>query len=299
MLYRRGVSVDPFRERRFAPAEVRRVLRVAADLAERDPETTKVERALTRGELEQAASDLGLPATAIARALRGDDTKGSAGGDDDASRRSSQLIGAPTRIVLEAEVDGEPTEDEREDLIEDIRAFVGEAGAIESVGKTLAWRQTSTYQRNGRELSVRLRSRDGRTKIVVEERLVRQATGLFVGLGVGGGIGPMGIYILSILKLGALGAIVPALWIPFMLLLARTIFVSLAARRQRAASALLKKVTGAAAGWVSASAPKRVRVPAAKKRASVDVDDDDAAAEDDAAATDEADVTTRGRSKAR
>jgi hypothetical protein len=109
------VTGDPFRERLFDAAEVRRALRVAVELAEHDPETKKTERALTRAELERSAEELGLPASAIGRALQGDELPG--GRPQDRSR----WIGAPTRIVLEAEVPGEPSEADREDLVEDIR----------------------------------------------------------------------------------------------------------------------------------------------------------------------------------
>src|SRR5258708_17831730 len=60
---------DPFREQRIPPAEVRRVLRRAAELAESDPETPATEKSLTRVEIERSAEELGIPATAIARAL--------------------------------------------------------------------------------------------------------------------------------------------------------------------------------------------------------------------------------------
>src|SRR5262249_23768485 len=134
------------------------------------------------------------------------------------------FIGAPTRLVYEEEFDGEPSETDLEDLVEDIRAEVGDTGSVESVGKTLVWRTTPDYRGRGRGLSVRVRTRDKKTRIVVEERLTSQAAGLFVGLGVGGGIGPMGGYIIAIIKLGVIGLVFPLLWIPLMLLLARTIY---------------------------------------------------------------------------
>src|SRR2546428_7317108 len=207
---------DPCREKRFSPAEVRRILRRAAELAEKDPETAAAEKSLTRGDLERAAADLGIPSTALSSALAGDVPQGAQ------PTTSNAFLGAPTRILLEEEVEGEPSEEDREDLLEAIRVEIGEGGFLENVGKTFTWRLAPMMSR-GSDLTVRLRSRNGRTRIVIEENLARRAIGLFVGLGVGGGVGPMGAYIALIMNFGALFAIVPVVWICSMVLLARTI----------------------------------------------------------------------------
>jgi hypothetical protein len=115
---------------------------------------------------------------------------------------------------------------------------------------------------------------------VIEETLTNPATGLFVGLGVGGGIGPMGGYIMAIVKLGVVGLVFPLLWIPLMLLLARTIFGVMSRRRQQALEQLMSRLKKSADGW---SVPK-VRVAAAKS-------DDDA--EREAEAESEAEADTR------
>src|SRR5580658_1765840 len=119
----------PFREPQLSPRDVRRLLRRAAELAEDDPGTPRAERAMTRAELERAAGDLGLPATSIARAFDDQSPDDATGGPLDAPH--SAFLGAPTRLVLEAEVDGEPSETDREDLIEEIRDVVGHTGSIE------------------------------------------------------------------------------------------------------------------------------------------------------------------------
>jgi hypothetical protein len=249
-----SLTVDPFREKRLSPADVRRALVRASEIADSLPETPAVEKSLTRGELEQAGTALGLPARAIAEALDDDEP---APGEERPRRRG--FLGAPTRFVLEKELPGEPSDDEREDLLDEIRTVVGDTGSIETVGKSLIWKHSG----NTRQLSVRLRSRDGRSRIVVEERLTRQATGLFVGIGVGGGIGPLGGYVLAILKLGVLGLLFPLIWIPCLLLLARTIFAALARRRERELRKLMTRLTRAAAGWSGARQRSRTRVAAA------------------------------------
>jgi hypothetical protein len=59
---------NPFRERRYLPRDVLRIVRRAASLAEEDPRTDRHGQSLTRGEIERAAANLGLPPSAIARA---------------------------------------------------------------------------------------------------------------------------------------------------------------------------------------------------------------------------------------
>jgi hypothetical protein len=249
---------DPFREQRYSAQEVRRILRRAAELAEDDPETPAAERALTREELTHAAGDLGLPESAVARAAAQGEGEPAAA-PSEAPR--SAFLGARTRIVLTEEIEGEPSEADREDLVELIREVTGETGAVETTSKTLTWRVDPVYRGQGRAISVRLRSRDGRTRVVMEERLGRQATGLFVGLGVGGGIGPMGAYIAAIAKLGVVGLMFPLVWIPLMLLLARTIFIGLEARRRRTLANVMRGIRRNAAGWSKRAAPSRISVP--------------------------------------
>src|SRR5260221_13614727 len=106
---------DPFREQRIPPAEVRRVLRRAAELAESDPETPATEKSLTRVEIERSAEELGIPATAIARALESNL-------DASSAPQKKGFLGAPTRIVFEREVEGEPSERDLEDLMDEIQS---------------------------------------------------------------------------------------------------------------------------------------------------------------------------------
>jgi hypothetical protein len=247
----------PFREQQLSPREVRGALRRAAELAEDDPALPRVEKSMTRGELEQLGGELGLPAGAIAKALDG--TSGGDGADPLGGKRSF-FLGAPTVLKQEIEVAGEPSVADREDIIEDIQDVMGH-GSIETVGKTMSWKFSPGF-RNGRDFSIRVRSRDGRTRIVAEERIAQSATGLFIGLGVGAGIGPMGGYVAAIVKLGAIAAIFPILWIPLMLLLARTLFIGVARRRARTMNELMKLIERRAARWSSPGAgePPRVRV---------------------------------------
>src|ERR1700722_3151653 len=90
---------DPFRTPRIPAREVRRILRRAAELAEDDPDIGNVEKTMTQDERERGAGELGLPASAIARAI-------GAPGERDAVAMASRsfFLGAPTRILLREEL---------------------------------------------------------------------------------------------------------------------------------------------------------------------------------------------------
>jgi hypothetical protein len=244
---------DPFREARLEPAEVRRILRRASELADADAETAAVERPLARTEVEALAEQLGIPKTAVARAIEGgEDAK-----KNDAPK-GNWFIGAPTRILFEADLAGEPSSEEREELAEAIERALGQSGGTASeVGRTFTWRLVPSAGR-GRDVTIRMRTKDGRTHLVVEERLTQLATGLFVGIGVGAGVGPMGGYIALIAAIGVLGVVAPLLWIPLMLLLARTIYGAVSRKRERQLRDLVARITSKSADW--SRAPERTRV---------------------------------------
>jgi hypothetical protein len=279
----RSAMADPFREQRFSARDVRRIVRRAAELAERDPATAGIERTLTREELERGAADLGIPASAVAAATgqaneASDDVLG-------AAQDRSAFLGAPTRLVYEREFDGEPDDAQREDLVEDIRELMRQTGTVETVGKALTWHFGAGYPGRMRDFSVRVRPRNGRTRILVEERLVRAATSVFVGFGVGGGMGPMAAYIAAVANFGPVWLLAPVVWISLMLLLARTIFMAVASRRARELSKVARRIEENAAAWSRPRAPSRERIAASAgtERAAVSPADDAASeAEDEA-----------------
>jgi hypothetical protein len=146
-----------FRERPLPPAEVRRILRRAAEIAETDPETGTVERALTQDELTRKAAELGLPASAVERAI-------AAPAALDSSSDGPWL--SPRMVVLEHEIAGELPSERHEEVIDAIRAAAGSDGRTEVLGKTLTW----SIGPQAKPL-VTIRSKDGRTLVRVEEPL--------------------------------------------------------------------------------------------------------------------------------
>jgi hypothetical protein len=275
---------SPFRERRFAPADVRRILRRAVDLAEKDADTPAAERPLTQEELVRLGGELGLPATAVQGAITGASSPAEA---------KASFWKPPRRLVLEEELSGELPASLHEDVVDAIQAFMGDAGSAQIVGKTLTWTPTPMTQGQSRQLTVAIRTRDGKTRLRIEENLQNVYLGLHLGLGLGLGIGggmgvftPMALVAHSVL----LGIGLPALVVIASLLLARTIYQAVSRRRARQLTELrtrLREVTREGiAGVTTRSARKRIAVGA-------DAEDADAQAAEEAEAEAEAEVKAR------
>jgi hypothetical protein len=187
----------PFRERRFPPAEVRRILKSAAALAEDDAATPGVERPLTQDELTRLGAELGLPETSIRRAIAGD-----------AEGEPAQAA-APRgrRLLFEEEIDGEIDPERFEDVAEALLAATGDPGRAQVIGRTFTWSPTPAM--NGgqaRKLTVTVRARDGKTRVRVEEDLQQMFLALYLGIGLGMGLGGgLGIGVPLAIALHSLG----------------------------------------------------------------------------------------------
>ena len=157
--------------------------------------TYRDDREALRARVEQLEGELDEARAEIAR-LRGEEPV----------ERASGWLGAPTRIEHERVIEGELPEAAREEVVELLRAELGQLGRTETLGRTLAWRSEPDPQRGGRRIDVLVTTRGGRTRIHVREHLGALAGGLFGGVvgGAGGGVG------VSLLVTGAL------LGLPFM-----------------------------------------------------------------------------------
>jgi hypothetical protein len=113
------------------------------------------------------------------------------------------LIGAPTVLALEREVEGEVPESEFETLVEEARAAFGVLGHTMIKGRTLIWTARRPkrpmrihdigammeWEGDPPNVMVRVLSRNGRTLIRTEQRLNSLAGGVFGGVIGGGGVG--------------------------------------------------------------------------------------------------------------
>ena len=159
------------------------------------------------------------------------------------------LIGGPTRLHIEATVDGEIADAEFEVLLRSIRRAMGDAGHMSVFARTLSWSSTG----NERRVTITISSRDGRTTVTIGERLGPIIGGIFGGVGGGlGGGGSAGAVALAQKLLGN-GAIGFALigWLAATYGIARTIYSVTVKRRERRHHALLAELVslvGGAAG---------------------------------------------------
>ncbi|MBK8253000.1 MAG: hypothetical protein IPK82_10060 [Polyangiaceae bacterium] len=146
-----------FRERQLPPAEVRRVLRTAATLAETDPNNVGVERALSEEELVAAAAQLGLSPEVVRRAIA----------KPAASPPEKNGPWVRSRLVVhEEEILGHVPEDRYEEVLDAIRKTAGVQGRVESVGKSISWAMGPAHP-----VIVSMKVRGNSTVVRVEEKL--------------------------------------------------------------------------------------------------------------------------------
>lgn len=126
-------------------------MRSAAQLAQVD----EGGMALTFEEIAQRAEALGIPTEALRIAAQGGSAQAPQAPDSD-------------RIAIELVLDPEATDEE---IVDVIRAELGETGHVEVLGKSLTWTPAASRQGAVRALSVRIRRKDGQTQVRVEERL--------------------------------------------------------------------------------------------------------------------------------
>jgi hypothetical protein len=217
---------SPFRARRFAPADVRRILRRAAELAEQDAGTRAAERSLDQEEIERLGAELGLPATAVREAIAG-----SAGSEVEAGSAGDARV-----LTYEDELAGELPASRHEDVVDVIQRVMEGTGVTQVFGNTLTWTPPPPTSGNQpRVLSVRIRARDGVTRVRIEENLKQIYWGLYAGLtcGVGLSFGTAAFALTMGAHAPVLGALGAVLCLVASFALAHVIYRSLYRRRAR------------------------------------------------------------------
>lgn len=277
---------SPFRDRRFSPPEVRRILRRAAELAEQDAGTSEAERPLTQDEIERLGGELGLPPTAIRSAVHG---------DAQPAHDASDAPFGPRRIVFEDEIEGELPASRQEDVLDAISAVIGDAGRAQVVGRTLTWTPTPIGNNQQRQLTVTVRARDGKTRVRVDENLSPLYFGLYFGLGFGLGFGGgagVGVPLALVAKSALLGFGVLIVFTAIALGLASLIYHAVHRGRVRA--------LGQLRGRIEKAVREGIRVEAAKAGGRKRIAENDEAAESvEAEAEAEAELEVMRRGAAR
>lgn len=237
-------------------------------------------RTLTRDELGTMLSDLGVSAEAAARSL---DEVGAPA--EESTDNAGDWLGGPKRVVFEGEVEGELADERREDVVEVIREVLGDAGRVEALGRTVTWAPTPSVNNQQRRLSVKIRVRDGRTRIRIDEDLSPVRIGSWLGFGMGGG---MGLGVLGIAAGKAARSVPVAVLVWGLILLASLLAAwavtrAVSNRRKRELRKLFDKVREEV---VRGTAPRARILPASAR--DVPASAREQLAEDEAAAVEEA-----------
>ena len=100
------------------------------------------------------------------------------------------LAGARSKLEFEAEVSGELSDLDLEDVAEEIRRSIGEVGIVNTIGRSVIWTSYASPTAN-RRLQLSVSTRHGRTVVRGFEDLSQLKGGIFGGIagGGGGGIG--------------------------------------------------------------------------------------------------------------
>jgi predicted Ser/Thr protein kinase len=136
-----------------------------------------VEAGISREHVERAAAELGL--------VRGARTRADLAMPAPPLRPIlGPLFAAPYRLQEEAEVAGEMSPGDYELVVDAIRGVLGDEGTVTSLGRSLSW-SSRVVSRKGRNVTVSIVPRGGRTRIRIDEKLGQIAAGLYGGI-VGG-----------------------------------------------------------------------------------------------------------------
>ena len=204
-------------------------------------------------EVREAAAEIGIGAKYVERALA---ERGVGAADtpdvvlDGAMMlpRINPLLGARTKFEFEAILDGELFDDDVEDVADEIRRSVSDLGTANMIGRTVTWTAGSAVTQGGvqRKLQVSVSSRNGRTVIRAFEDVSQLAGGIFGGIagGVGGGGGGASIAITLAVTHGAFLVAAPVFagFVAGAYGLARTIFVHISRKRERALRTIVERV---------------------------------------------------------
>ncbi|RMG98745.1 MAG: hypothetical protein D6705_05005 [Deltaproteobacteria bacterium] len=218
---------------RFSEDEVRRILTRAAAMQE-EAGGPGDSRAMTLAEIEQVAAEAGIDRALVRRAA----TELPAVRRNPPPRRNP-LVGAPMRIVEQREVPGTVDAGVHDRLLDLVQDVMGIAGQVTSTPTLFTW-SAQLPNAAQRAVMIKVSSRDGRTRVRIEENLGMLVGGYFGGLlgGVGGGGMGFVVPVALALKIPALVPLLVGGWLAGVYGLTRRLVASKAERRAEELSRL-------------------------------------------------------------
>jgi hypothetical protein len=157
-------------ERRYDEREVGLILKRVAELHEREGGTSDA-RAMTRGEIEEVVTELGISRALVGRAAADLSLQ-------DLRNKPVWHLGGKTDLMLEEVVVGTLDESMQTRMVEVLRRHLGEPGKLEREGGALIW---STSGEDGRRIHLTVVEHAGQTTLRLEERMHTVANAI-VGL---------------------------------------------------------------------------------------------------------------------
>jgi tRNA A-37 threonylcarbamoyl transferase component Bud32 len=246
------------RDERYGDTQVRDIIARAAAL---DGTTPTDETNLSIGGIERAAAEAGIPPARVREAVR---ERTPAPVAPSTRSRWAWFLGRGARIRIERVVDGEVSGADAGPLIEEVRRAIGNVGHVSTLGTSVAWSTMMGGQGGGRVVQLSITPRGGQTRIYLEEQLSNLAGGLFGGIMGGGGGGGMGLAFplaIEALHVPALAPVFVATWVTGMWGLARSIFRTVAGRREAELSALADRLADYAEDAARSRLPRLNRPP--------------------------------------
>lgn len=236
--------------RLYGEQEIGRILKRATELQHREP-TAPAAGGMTLSELEEIAAEAGIDPRYLRRAAS--EIEGGIG-DPSVWRR---VVGDDLVVMREIELEGEVSDEGFERIVAAIQTKSREHGQPSLLGRTLTWRAETANKT--RTVQIVVTSRDGRTRIRLEENLVQTAVGLFAGFGTGRGAG-VGVGVGVPIGMNVLGSVLFAWAAPLGVTAltyigCREVYRRMVAKRRRVAGELFDLVVTEAQASIDAATP--------------------------------------------
>ncbi|HEY2513948.1 MAG TPA: hypothetical protein VGI39_23940, partial [Polyangiaceae bacterium] len=167
------MSSNAYRDRTFAAAEVRRILRHAAEIDEATQAPGGGGRGHSFEEIQRIAGDAGISEDALRRAIAGEV------GPSVAPKQTFSLTLPPQMLAVEDTMRGAIDPSSHDAIARAIRDAVGVLGDLREVGNGLRWSSRFTGRRNVQALIEP--TGDGRVTVRVDEDLGVLRGGIYSG----------------------------------------------------------------------------------------------------------------------
>jgi hypothetical protein len=252
--------------RKYRADEVEAIVSRAAEIEASNP---TMSGAMTMGGVEQIAREVGIDAKHVRAAADSLSPRAPSRLTALTQPKAIQIIGGPTRLLFERDVEGEIADSDYPVLVEEIRRIIGEVGQVGQLGRSFTW-SLNRGSSGIRNIEVSVTVRNGRTRIMAQENL-GQLIGVTFGA-IGGGVGAGGIGpLIAMMTQGfhtdpmALAFVIPA-WLLSVLATARSVYYHAVKRRSATLEELTERLAGVCRELIAEARP---RLPAGRGKADV------------------------------